>query len=83
MHLVLLQLDVPGMVDIHGGFPFLEEKGRSGWGGEREDWGEKEGKLQLGCKTNKQTNKYEPSILTIRGRKGAGILGQFYIKLLR
>jgi hypothetical protein len=55
MGLVLLQLDMPQQVDIHGSFPFSEEKGRRCGGGEmrRKDWEERtEGKLQLGCKVN-------------------------------
>jgi hypothetical protein len=49
----LTATDLPWLIDIHQGRPFSEEKQRrSGCG--REEWEErKEGKLQLGCKTNK------------------------------
>jgi hypothetical protein len=45
MHLVLLQLDMPRLVDIHRGLPFSEEKWRRSKRGEGvgRDWGGEEG----------------------------------------
>lgn len=63
MHVVLMQLDVPGRLVPLGGMgrtpPSLRRRGgrNGGRGGRMGLGGEEEGGLQQGCKMNKQTDK--------------------------
>lgn len=59
--LVLWQLHMPCFVIFMGGQPFLSEYRGQVYGREEDrerEWKERrEGRMQLGCKINKQTNK--------------------------